>query len=474
MVKTSKALAQAVIGLVSGYFVAGSDMNLDSLPWVAAIGLGVVVVLVFLQWVFFTYRIEQNRLSIRSGIIKRKRLSVDFDRVQGIKLNQNPLFKLFKVYSLTMDTAGSTQEEVSLPGISTDEVSYLRKLVDKTTPAKIAEEQSKTESNLLSLDTRTLVITGLCSNALIFLAVIVAPLFSVPDNPVLGLVERYIFNGLESLFIWIFSKPLLIAFLLLIGLGVGVLSILAGLSILGTIIRYHGYTLIYRADRYLSKAGLLTSYEQSMAKQKIQLIRIEQNLRQQFFKTGSFNLTQAASRDQTGRKNFRIPNVDRGAFKVLLKHILPDYGDIEDSGFQAIHRSYTSRYFLYFVVTPTLATCVTLFFIFGTVSLFTLMLLPPGFLLVKLAHHRWGYQDLGACFAQRHGLFSKRYFLFEKRRCQRITISQSPYQRRKNLANLSFYLASGVVTVPFLPLEKAKHLQNEVLYQVVTDQEAWI
>jgi len=59
------------------------------------------------------------------------------------------------------------------------------------------------------------------------------------------------------------------------------------------------------------------------------------------------------------------------------------------------------------------------------------------------------------------------------RKVQRVTVSQSRYQRRKGLASLKMYMASGNVRVPYIEHETAKQLRDYILYKVESSDKAW-
>ena len=60
------------------------------------------------------------------------------------------------------------------------------------------------------------------------------------------------------------------------------------------------------------------------------------------------------------------------------------------------------------------------------------------------------------------------------RKVQRVDITQSAFQRRKDVANLRIFLAAGGgIRIPYLQYAKAKALRDYVLYRVESSREAW-
>jgi putative membrane protein len=74
---------------------------------------------------------------------------------------------------------------------------------------------------------------------------------------------------------------------------------------------------------------------------------------------------------------------------------------------------------------------------------------------------------------RRSGLLGFRTVGLLFRKVQRVTITQSRYQRRKNLASLRLNMASGTVRVPYIDLDTATQLRDYILYKVESSQRAW-
>ena len=62
-------------------------------------------------------------------------------------------------------------------------------------------------------------------------------------------------------------------------------------------------------------------------------------------------------------------------------------------------------------------------------------------------------------------------FLFRK--VQRVTVRQSPLQRRRGLASLSVSLASGNVLVPFIDQVTACRLRDYILFKAEVNNRPW-
>ncbi|MDS8902221.1 PH domain-containing protein, partial [Streptococcus pneumoniae] len=56
----------------------------------------------------FTIHADDERIYITRGLLEKKKVSVPFNRVQGIKMTQNPLRQLFGYVNVTVESAGGT------------------------------------------------------------------------------------------------------------------------------------------------------------------------------------------------------------------------------------------------------------------------------------------------------------------------------------------------------------------------------
>ena len=58
-------------------------------------------------------------------------------------------------------------------------------------------------------------------------------------------------------------------------------------------------------------------------------------------------------------------------------------------------------------------------------------------------------------------------------KAQRVSISQSPMQKRKDLATLKIYLASDRIEIPYVPIEHAHAWFDQISYKIETTKQNW-
>ncbi len=115
------ALPAGVAALIAAFFGA-----LDTTAWLG-LGAGVVafaaLVILSLYWPGLayehaSYRVAENGLWIKRGVIWRSEISVPKSRVQHTDVSQGPLQRRFDIATLVLHTAGTQHAAVSLGGLS--------------------------------------------------------------------------------------------------------------------------------------------------------------------------------------------------------------------------------------------------------------------------------------------------------------------------------------------------------------------
>jgi putative membrane protein len=74
---------------------------------------------------------------------------------------------------------------------------------------------------------------------------------------------------------------------------------------------------------------------------------------------------------------------------------------------------------------------------------------------------------------RRSGVVGYRTVALLYRKVQRVTVRQSPLQRRKGLATLRVHMASGSVKFPYIDHALAKQLRDYMLYRVESSTRKW-
>ncbi len=474
----AKNLFQSLAPLVA-FLVAFQGNKLFGLvTGVVALALGIVVHAI-LRWWYFRFSIGDDSILIRDGVFRKRQLDIKFERVQGINTSQNIIFRLFGLVTVNLDTAGSSGQEGHLPALGKQRAADIRDRIRQVPRVEIeatVDEQPPVDAGrtLVQLSGGDIVRIGLSSGRVFLVLALLGPLSERLQEQGDRLVEES--ELLRALGAAQFSFATAAALALAVVLVV--IAALLGASIVGALLRYHRFTLVAERDVLRSTAGLLTRHEQSVQRAKVQSLQVIQNFMLLRFRRYRLRMRQATSGRASAASRFDVPlcsqEVVREVGSEIFQQELAGLAlDARDPAFAPISRYYLRSRLLLGGVLPAIVAAAAFWPGMGAYTLLWLLWIPLAAAFVWLRYRRYGVAVApdGASF--RRGLIGSRVVVWLHRKVQRVSVSQSPFQRRRGLATLKFHLAAGSVTVPFVEHAAAVRLRDYVLYCVESSHKAW-
>ena len=444
-----------------------------------SIFLALISIVAVLRYWFFRYSVTDNSILIRDGIFNKRQLDLAFNRIQAINTRQNIAFRPLGLVTVTFDTAGSSATEGYLPAVGVDLVEALERRVQRQ-PVVLPEERAQqiaapaVRRELLRLTAGDLVLIGLSSSRVFLLFALLGPFVEYAE-------QRYGERIEEAAILQALAAANMHpddGFLLVFTVVALLVVVLFAISIAGSIIRYHGFTVTAGDQRIRAVGGLLTRHEHSIQRNKVQSVVIVQHAVLRLFRRFRFRARQVASGRGGGSRDFIVPICRPGQMQQLEREIFSDEladlpVDPTAAAYSKISPHYLRSRIALFGVVPAIAALAGLWPIAGATAMLALLWLVPSSLYFWLAYRRFGVAILENGFAFRRGLIGYRVTAWLHRKVQRLTVTQSPFQRRKKLATLRFHLAAGSVRVPFVDHALAIQLQDYVLYRIESSRLAW-
>ena len=341
-------------------------------------------------------------------------------------------------------------------------------------------ENDSVESDEEVLNTRSIgdiVIHGITNNRVWIILGAAAPFY----DDAIGLVSDWLADkglqlnqivGEQTVAWWQFG---LYAFVILMM----IMAAMALLSVGGALFTFYGYTLSRSDDRYIRRSGLLNKQEVSMRASRIQMITAKQDWLDKILKRVNLYFEQNSTAGQQVQElmspnKLIVPSVTEQEAVELSQEVMPDC---------QLHREdylgVSKRFILHWLIVAWSVPILALFIV-GIVSsqidilLGSIGLLVAGTLLLTLRWWRWGIAADGKYVYVRRGRIGVDYLCFEPYKIQQVIVKQSVFMRRHQLASIKFVLASGSVTVPFLPEYYVKALADSVLYEVESTRKSWM
>ena len=487
MVRQFVAQALPSMAVLLG-LVAATDLQLSSILW-GALALGVVgVVAAVLSYLRFRFCITDDRVLVRSGVVHKEELIVEFNRIQNITIKEPFYMRPFGLALLSIDTAGSRGKEITLGGIAKPLARALRETIlseqRPVTGDNIDEPVCEIEPTLLlARSRRDIVIYGLTANFLLWIAIAFGAAGSTYDfweDLFLWLGKRV---KIEDLMMAVQSDAnAVIGVLMIIGLVLAVVLLLPLISVIGALLRHYGYRLTVDGETYRKISGLLSRHDESMKRHKIQAVVWKQNFVARWFRRINIQLrvASAGSGKDSGmwpggsKSTFLIPALHPSEAINLTAEFLPDCQP-DQVAFSSVDRR---RYIIKFLGLRWLPPIVGVSIIPSILVSWKFALAIPvavGFawLIVHQIWKKLGYGIVGEYGFIRSGFVGTQITVFPLFKVQRIDIRQTPFQKSAGLANLTIHLASHSLTVPYLRMQDAGRFRNLALYYVESTDRPW-
>ncbi|MDO3386349.1 PH domain-containing protein [Gilvimarinus sp. SDUM040013] len=457
---------------------AGGEF-VQQLFWQYGLPLMAVLMLlgVVLQYWFFTFRLEQGRINLRSGILNRKRLTLDFERVQQADIAHPFYFRPFQLATLGLESAGSAQQEVDIPGIPTSLAETLRQQVlefqqSESAPSEqfIASDEAAADFEL-KLTPADVARYGLMQNSLLYLAPLAAPLGQqagpLMESALASIEHSQLFHWFE----WA-SGNLAVS----VGLILAVFAVLAGtsllfgLSVILALVRYWNYHLTRVGERYQYRAGLTTIRTRGFKIQKLQKVTVYQGIIARLLSRFTVQISKAGGIAQTGAVNqqkFLIPVLTAATLSGLKRELA-----LPVPTWHSVHGFYWVKPLILWVPFCLSVTAIV-YAVAGLLSLLILLLLPVSLWVTRRRWRWFGFYRDPQWLALRSGFIGFSEHWLPTGKLQKITLSQSPVARKLRLATVHVWSADGRISIPCVPVEQAHKLRDSLLADVVSFNSPW-
>jgi putative membrane protein len=436
--------------------------------------LAVGLIVAWLIWYRFTWRVDEDGIAIDSGIISRNSRDIPFDRIQDVAIEQGLLARLVGIATVSFDTGSAEadgKEEGKLSGIAMADAQALRThirnyrgelatgtapLVDPTDGsgtshgAVVAGAQAVTSGDtlLFAMSPKRLALAGLFNFSLAVFAVLFGLLNSfdqlLPFDPfdMDVWVDMAGSFGLEQ---WVAGHR----WLAVLGGTISLLILGAVTGVVRTVVKEWNFRLERTARGLRRTRGLTTRTDVTLPKARLQAAIIDSGIIRRQFGWFALKLQSLASdgkdeADHVIAPFARIEEVDR----LLVEIGLDRAGFGDGSSPDLWHRTHPVGFLL--VPATMLGTALLIALVMSAVRPDLLWYCAIGGLLALLAiipawlawrYRRWHFD--GRLLHMTQGFFRRQHVILPARNIQSIDLFVGPLTRRLGLAGLRFGVAGG-------------------------------
>ena len=113
-------IIRAIIPLIAIWIFKFDQINKIYLFLALFILIAIISIVAYIQFINFTFYIDtkKNEFIINKGVFNKTKIVIQLNKIQQVNINQSFIQKIIKVYSLDVDTAGSSNKEVNIRAIS--------------------------------------------------------------------------------------------------------------------------------------------------------------------------------------------------------------------------------------------------------------------------------------------------------------------------------------------------------------------
>jgi len=451
--------------------------------------LGVVFILLligivaYLQYRHFTFFLDQNKQEfvVQHGILDKKRVSISLDKIQQVNINQSVLQRLIGVYSLDIDTAGSSSKEVIIKAIDHQSAQILKeKLLEKQTiksevipTNQLLESQEKESIRIRFL---SLLKFGITSNYGRSLGILTAFFFTVYDK-IKDFAQAEILSEAQiELYINQSSKyGFLILFFILFFLVVFIINLIR------IILRYYDLKIIKQQNSLALSFGLLAKKNTLLNPKKIQIVSYVQNFFQRKMNVLKVKIKQASSQEvqENKRKNesssIEIPGVNELEKNTILQII---YNKVitKETIFKPNYR-FVFRGFYIGILVPVIILVIFAFFSIQELKflisfIILYIIIVALFIYFRFLNHRL---FVGSDFiVKKSGAWDVEHQILESYKIQAITTKQYFWHKRSDIGHIVLHTASGNIYFKFANFSQINRQINYWLYQIETSVKDWM
>ena len=440
----------------------------------------------FLKFKFYI-DYKNSEFILEKGVFDSEKVNIPFNKIQQVYFKRSLLQRLIGVYTVVIDTAGSSANEINIKALSEADAKALQEILMKVVRAEqdkgikpndiqIKEQLSKSALAWThTLSPITLIKLGLTSNY--FRGIWLILLFVGSIYQQLGgfeIVESEAYQeGLRG-YLNTYSRPIeLFILTALVFIGVFLLGIL--ISCIEIFIKYFNLKLEQTNDSLELEMGLKTNTKTSLKPRRVQLLRIITNPIQKRLNLQEVQIAIASSQNDLSKTKISIPGLERIQIENVKKFL---FSYKMNTG-----RIFKPAIYLYFRLIilagiPLLLTGIVASFVVPNYLIEITGILSIIYVAFVIPYQYFWYRALSLEITPefvilKKGVWNQKTEIIELFKLQAVTVNQPIWYKKRKLYNYTFHTAGGDLSFP-LSSELVQKFINYALFRVEIDHQPWM
>lgn len=339
--------------------------NRDSSMIVAIVAVAAVLLVAWVlvtplvRWCTTAYLLGEDGVTLRSGVFNRTRMTIAYDHIHTVSSRIPFYMRPFDVVTLQVTAAGSTDSDITLTAVPASlqvELESLRQQADAETATSLCDDanaEHAANSPMAAPDQGMLVFRASTRDILVFaitdlgmFAALLA-LIGVIEQ-VRDLLPNQWVDSLGDAFVHMALSNVLMLMMMIVAVAV----VLAAISVVTSLLQFHGFEVWRRGDDLMVVRGAITRHITTIDVTRIRTVTIRRSLARRAFHLCSVRLGLAAANkgDDSMSDTNVLPVIGDERVYAVLGRMLPEWRLAPPE----FHR--TGRGLLrYFLITPTIA-----------------------------------------------------------------------------------------------------------------------
>ncbi len=457
-----------VIGV--GIVRKGSILGLSAVQLILYLLALLLFFLVFsiLKYWYFKFYVSSEGFHLDKGILNKESILIPNSKIQNIHIKQNLLQQFINVVSFSIETAGDDQSEIEIKALSRPMALALKKAL----LSEISETvESIPESRVYyKVSAKKLLLEGIGQNHLKSLAIILAFIsgiyFQFKDLFNDLEIENEFIDNIETQSAAVFSIILFNILILIVFLLLAFFF-----SLLKTLVVNFNLQVIEHDKTIEISKGLLNKISLNLSPSRIQSVIITNNRLKRYFGLNTLEVKQAMI-DKKKAQNLSIIALDKTQLWYLVNKIYTSYTTIAEQ----------FKPTFYFVRVKAIRSVIILLILNLLVyfsEFLNLWFVNILGVLIVLAYLKISYRKAFYSIDDQYlvvgsGFIETKTEIVQHHKIPSVAMRQSIFMKRRKVASVLVYTASGKISISYIEQERAKAILNYLIYRVETSGKNWM
>lgn len=394
---------------------------------IAGVAVGITLLSSWVRWLRYRWRIESDQLIIERGLVQRTRRVIPLERIQAVQTVRKIRHRVFGVVGLRIETVGGNESEGQLDALRPELATRVQRRLLRTSADAAQPAAAGPEGAVLAQ----------CTPKMLFVAGLTGGRVGAAAAA-LAFAQEFAGERIANAVISAPARLGITVLVLLVALGIAAAF---AMSVVATALTYWNFTVTRDGDLIRLRRGLLTERHDSVPLARVQSLTVEENIVRRALGLAAVKMVVAGRAGQDEALTSTLFPIAQRAEAFALAGQLLGVDDLVERTLQPMPTAARTRRLIraaVIIVVFTAITWVLLDWPLGLLGAAVAVLALPAALG---AYRALGWRYDGDVVLARHGWLVRHTSTTPVPAPQSVSVSSSPFQRRRDLATLRLEIA---------------------------------